>query len=240
MAPPPIVRVYTDGSSLGNPGPGGWAWWRHEACWAAGALPHTTNQQAELIAILMALKQVPTHLRLQVVSDSQYGVNLANKWLKGWKRAGWRTGSGQPVANLTIVKHIDAAMIARDYPPEFIWVRGHSGVAGNEQADSAATAAASAERTGRPTPPCPGWSSRPAPRRSPSPTDSRRTRIASTKGKGAPATRNASRDRGKSPGTVRADGALSGARPEEGLAVMKCSSCGMTLHPLSLDCRCTR
>jgi ribonuclease HI len=237
MESAPLIRVYTDGSSLGNPGPGGWAWWRHERCWNAGSLPHTTNQQAELVAILMALKQVPAHARLQVVSDSRYGVNLAKRWLKEWKRAGWRTASGQPVANLGIVKHIDTAISARQYAPEFIWVRGHSGVAGNEHADRAAVAAAHAERSGRVVPTAPGWTPEAAPKRTPAESATRQFRA---KVSARVENRNASRDQGKSPGTVRPDGALLGARPEEGLSVMKCSSCGMTLHPLSLDCRCTR
>ena len=238
MSPAPLVRVFTDGSSLGNPGAGGWAWWRHAECWAAGSLPHTTNQQAELVAILMALKQVPAAAALQVVSDSQYGVNMASKWIAGWKRAGWRTASGEPVANLKLVQHIDAAIRARPHPTEFLWVKGHSGVHGNEKADEAATAAAHAERSGRKIPTGPGWTNRPAPRaaqpRTAQPQRTRRTRIIT------PTDTNTSRDRGKSPGTVRSDGALLGARPEKGLSVMKCSACGATLHPLSLECRCTR
>ena len=240
MATSRIITVFTDGSSLGNPGPGGWAWWRHDGCWTAGALPHTTNQQAELIAILMALKQVPKSMPLRIASDSQYGVNLASKWLVAWKKAGWRTAAGQQVANLSIVKHLDAAIMARVSPTEFVWVRGHSGVKGNEEADSAATAAAHAERYGRNIPTGPGWRDVAAPKSSASKraglsAGARRTSVP------APHNKNtAQRDKGRSPGTVRSDGALMGGRPEEGLAVMKCSACGATLHPLSLECRCTR
>lgn len=230
--------MYTDGSSLGNPGPGGWAWWRHDECWAAGSLPHTTNQQAELVALLMALRQVPPDVPLRVLSDSQYAVNTATRWLEAWKRAGWRTAGGQQVANLTIVKHLDVAIAARSVRPTVMWVRGHSGVAGNEQADKAAVAAAYAERAGRAARGGPGWSASPA-RLSAAPP---RKRPAARTGTGRPAEagRKVTRDRGKSPGTVRGDGAILGSRPETGLTVMKCSACGTTLHPLSLDCRCTR
>lgn len=232
-----LVTVFTDGSSLGNPGPGGWAWWRHDGCWTAGSLPHTTNQQAELIALLMALKQVPKHLPLRVASDSQYAVNMANKWLKSWKKAGWRTVSGQPVANLNIVKHIDAALRARTMDAEILWVRGHNGLKGNEAADRAAVLAAHAEKSGKVIPKGPGWSSAPPPKQTRTIADQRRTAIVSP---AAARPKGTTRDKGRSPGVVRADGALGGARPEKGLSVMKCSSCGSTLHPLSLDCRCTR
>lgn len=244
--------MFTDGSSLGNPGPGGWSWWHHDGSWAAGALPHTTNQQAELVALLMALKHVPASYPLRVMSDSQYAVNMASKWMAAWKRAGWRTSSGQPVANLSIVKHLDAAIGGRAVRPEFVWVRGHAGVEGNERADRAAVAAAHAGRSGRDVASGPGWgglqSARPGligDRPGSRPTGSAsvagpRQGGRRTQAPGIGASARGSRDRGKSPGTVRADGALGGARPEAGLAVMKCSSCGMTLHPLSLECRCTR
>lgn len=236
MAGRGLVTVFTDGSSLGNPGPGGWAWWRHQECWTAGSLPHTTNQQAELVALLMALRQVPKNLPLRIASDSQYAVNLATKWLAAWKRANWRTASGQPVANLNIVKHIDTAIRSRDTRPEFVWVRGHNGLEGNEAADRAAVLAAHAEKAGRSVPVGPGWRGVPAPAKPVQST--RRTKLSSP---GSPRSScGTSGDRGKSPGVIRADGALGGARPEKGLSVMKCSSCGSTLHPLSLDCRCTR
>ena len=224
------IAIYTDGSSLGNPGPGGWSWWRHGNCWAAGSLPHTTNQQAELVAVLMALKTIPADVALKIVSDSQYTVNMLTKWLPGWKRAGWRTASGQPVANLKIVQHLDAALSKRLVVPQFEWVRGHTGVIGNEEADRAAVAAAYAEKSGRLARKGPGWSTRPAPA------------APRTKQAPPPAGKKTSRatDRGKTPGSVRSDGALMGVRPTDGLSVMKCTSCGATVNPLSLDCRCTR
>jgi len=231
-----LITVYTDGSSLGNPGPGGWSWWRHEECWAAGSLPHTTNQQAELVALLMALLHTPTNVSLKVISDSQYAVNLVSKWLPRWKRAGWRTASGEQVANLKIVQHLDKALHIRTIRPEFVWVRGHNGVAGNEHADRAAVAAAHAQKYGRKIPEGPGWNSAEPKRVAPAKTKSYTAQGKSQKNIHG----SSSRDRGKSPGTVRGDGALLGARPEKGLSVMKCSSCGATLHPLSLQCMCTR
>lgn len=225
------VQVFTDGSSLGNPGPGGWAWWRHEQCWAAGSLPHTTNQQAELVAILMALKHVPPHLPLDVVSDSQYGVNVVTKWLPTWRRNGWRTASRQPVQNLKLIQHLDTAIRARTIPASVRWVRGHNGVAGNERADRAAVAAAYAEKGGRVVQAGPGWV--PGSKPKPKPISQRRTG-------GVSRTRPVRRDSGKTPALVQRDNAAMGVQPDTGLVVAKCSSCGATLHPLSLDCRCTR
>lgn len=225
------VQVYTDGSSLGNPGPGGWAWWRHGDCWRAGGLPHTTNQQAELIAVLMALKQVPTNLPLDVVSDSQYAVNAVTKWIPQWRQAGWRTASGNPVQNLKLMQHLEQAMKARGITATVRWVRGHNGVLGNEHADRAAVAAAYAIRADRMIREGPGWTAKPAPKSTPAPAPRRATP------KSKPA---AGSDHGKTPGLVRPGASSMGIRPDQGLAVAKCPSCGGTINPVSLDCRCTR
>lgn len=153
------IVVFTDGSCLTNPGPAGWGWWRDDDCWAGGPLAHGTNQQAELLALLAALTTVPLDLRLEVVSDSQYAINSATKWMAGWKRAGWVTASKKPVANLDIMQRLDAAIVARTAPWKATWVKGHSGVPGNEAADGVAGAAARAAQAGSLDLLGPGWSS---------------------------------------------------------------------------------
>lgn len=207
------VRVFTDGSALRNPGPSGWAWWAHDGSWSAGPLPHGTNQQAELIAILMALRSVPLDARLEIVSDSQYAINSATKWIDGWKRAGWLTAGRKPVANLTIMKKLDEAMAARVAPWTATWVKGHSGVAGNERADRLANDAAQAAKSGKKALLGPGWTSFTAPPVTPK----------------TPAPR-VSRPAARTAPAQRAEVKMLGL----------CTACGTPIHPISLECRCSR
>src|SRR5271165_3016663 len=93
--------VYTDGSCLGNPGPGGWAWAVPGGRYASGADPRTTNQRMEITAALEALRSLlPDRGVLEVVSDSTYVVNcFRHRWWVGWQRRGWKNSQGKPVAN---------------------------------------------------------------------------------------------------------------------------------------------
>lgn len=151
------MQVYTDGAALTNPGRGGWAWWVSDNAWGSGSLPHATNQQAELLGILVALRCVPMDVELEIVSDSQYALDSVLKWIPGWKRKNWRTSQKTIVANLGIMLALDAAVQARQAPWSGRWVRGHTGVPGNEHADMAAGAAArKADNTG-PGVFGPGW-----------------------------------------------------------------------------------
>jgi len=96
--PVPPTVVYTDGSCLGNPGPGGWGWATLDGRSASGGEPHTTNQRMEINAVVEALRALdgPVH----VVSDSTYVVNcFKQRWWAGWQRKGWRNSQGKPVAN---------------------------------------------------------------------------------------------------------------------------------------------
>ena len=90
--------VYTDGSCLGNPGPGGWAWAVPDGPFASGAEARSTNQRMEITAVIRALEALegPVHVN----SDSTYVVNcFRDRWWEGWKRRGWRNTAGKPVAN---------------------------------------------------------------------------------------------------------------------------------------------
>ena len=90
--------VYTDGSCLGNPGPGGWAWASLGGPYASGAEPRSTNQRMEITAVLKALEELEGPVL--VISDSTYVVNcFRDRWYEGWKRRGWKNTAGKPVAN---------------------------------------------------------------------------------------------------------------------------------------------
>ncbi|QZY28747.1 ribonuclease HI family protein [Nocardioides coralli] len=136
-----------DGSALGNPGPAGWAWYVDDHCWASGGWPHGTNNMGELTAVLDLLQQTAGHDDdLLVYCDSRYTINSITKWMPGWKRRGWKKGDGKPVANVEIMKALDAAMQGRRV--RFEWVKGHAGHELNEAADRLANAAALAYQNG--------------------------------------------------------------------------------------------
>jgi len=144
-AAPGETAVYTDGSCLGNPGPGGWAWAVPEGPFASGAEPQSTNQRMEVTAVLEALQALTG--ALVVVSDSSYVVNcFRDRWWQGWQRRGWRNASGQPVANRDLWEPLLAAALAPERSVRFVWVKGHAGHPMNERVDQLATEAAAAQR----------------------------------------------------------------------------------------------
>jgi ribonuclease HI len=151
-----VIIAAADGSALGNPGPAGWAWYVDDSCWASGGWPHGTNNMGELMAVLDLLQQT-AHLddELHVFCDSTYVINAITKWMAGWKRKGWKTGAGQPVKNIELMKALDAAMQGRRV--KFEWVKGHAGHELNEAADQLANAAAAAYQRGGVADPGPGF-----------------------------------------------------------------------------------
>lgn len=148
-----MLTVGVDGSALGNPGPAGWAWYIDETSWQAGGWDNSTNNRGELTAILKILEATQdTHHDLTILADSQYAINSITKWMPGWKRKGWKKSNGKPVNNQDLMIRLDELMTAARKAGRtvtFEWVRGHSGHALNEAADSRANAAAKAFQTGK-------------------------------------------------------------------------------------------
>ncbi|BAG23420.1 ribonuclease H [Streptomyces griseus] len=117
-----------DGASKGNPGPAAWAWVVADALgepvrWEAGPLGTATNNVAELTALAQLLESIDPAVRVEVRMDSQYAMNAVTKWLPGWKRNGWKTSAGKPVANRELVTRIDALLA--DRPVTFRYVPAH-------------------------------------------------------------------------------------------------------------------
>ncbi|WP_171164061.1 ribonuclease H [Streptomyces sp. I05A-00742] len=140
-----------DGASKGNPGPAAWAWvvagseGRPER-WEAGPLGRATNNIAELTALERLLEATDPEVPVEVRLDSQYAMNAVTKWLPGWKRNGWKTAAGKPVANQDLVRSIDGLLAGRAV--EFRYVPAHQ-VGGdplNAIADQAASDAAVSQR----------------------------------------------------------------------------------------------
>ncbi|MEV4970329.1 ribonuclease H family protein [Streptomyces scopuliridis] len=157
------VIAACDGASKGNPGPAGWAWVIAEGegtsvRWEAGPLGTATNNVAELTALERLLAAVDPGVPLEIRMDSQYAMKAVTTWLPGWKRKGWKTSAGKPVANQELVVRIDALLTGRSV--EFRYVPAHqvNGDRFNDFADRAASQAAIAQQAagsayGSPEPP---------------------------------------------------------------------------------------
>ncbi len=135
------VIIYTDGSCLGNPGPGGWAAILHlantghkrEIC---GGFRLTTNNRMEITATLEALAALKEGCEVDLHSDSQYLCNAINKrWLQSWQKAGWQR-RGKAVPNADLWQRLVSLMAPHKI--RFIWLRGHAGHAENERCDELA------------------------------------------------------------------------------------------------------
>ena len=150
------ITAAADGSSLGNPGPAGWAWYVDEDTWDAGGWPQGTNNLGELTATLRLLEATAeTGEELHILADSQYAINVVSKWRLGWKKRGWTKADKKPIKNLELIQEIDRAMEGRRVT--FEWVKGHAGHRMNERADDLARACAEAYQAGRTPEPGPGF-----------------------------------------------------------------------------------
>lgn len=138
----PSSGVFTDGSAIPNPGPGGWG-----AVYVVdgevvaqdhGHVDDTTNNRMELRAIIEGIGLVPPGRPTVLHTDSRLAVDTLTTWAAGWERRGWRRKSG-PVENLDLVKRAYELVTSRP-EIELRWVKAHAGNRWNEYADSLATA----------------------------------------------------------------------------------------------------
>ncbi len=142
------VHIFTDGASLGNPGPGGYG-----AVVISGDKRNelskgfrlTTNNRMELMACIAALESLPSGEQPIIVhSDSRYVVdNLLKGNVRRWQSNGWVTAGGEPVKNADLWKKL-MTLVDR-LNPQFVWVKGHGGASENERCDQLAQAAAASE-----------------------------------------------------------------------------------------------
>jgi ribonuclease HI len=140
-----------DGASKGNPGPAAWAWVVADAQgrpqrWEAGPLGTATNNVAELTALQELLESTDPTAPVEVRMDSQYAMNAVTKWLPGWKRNGWKTSAGKPVANRELVTRIDALLSSRSVSFRYVPAHQVNGDPLNALADQAASEAAVTQR----------------------------------------------------------------------------------------------
>jgi len=138
----PQDGVFTDGSSIPNPGPGGWGMvWVEDGEIRAedhGQEGDTTNNRMELTALIAAFTALPEDAEVSVFTDSRLCVDTITKWAPTWERNGWKR-KGSPLKNLDLVKRL--LRLARAHPRcKLEWIAAHSGFRWNEYADCLATA----------------------------------------------------------------------------------------------------
>jgi ribonuclease HI len=136
------IEIYTDGACRGNPGPGGWAATLQLGAHfreLSGAEPATTNNRMELTAVIEALAALKRESAVRLYTDSEYVRRGITEWLKAWKARDWRTADKKPVKNRDLWERLDTLAARHDI--EWHWVKGHSGVPGNERVDRLANAA---------------------------------------------------------------------------------------------------
>ena len=130
------VEIHTDGSCLGNPGPGGWAAvlrYQGRERELSGGEALTTNNRMELMGAIMALEALSEPCRIVLHTDSQYVRQGITEWMANWVRRNWKTAGGDPVKNRDLWERLHAAN--QRHKVEWRWVKGHSGNPDNERVD---------------------------------------------------------------------------------------------------------
>jgi len=136
------IIVYTDGSALGNPGPGGYGVVivkNKKTIELSKGYKHTTNNRMEMMAVIAALEELgKTEKPVKIFSDSQYTLNGITKgWARNWRKNGWKKSDGKPAKNSDLWGRI-LDIVDRFPELSFQWVRGHAGNSMNERADELA------------------------------------------------------------------------------------------------------
>ncbi|MBK1830869.1 ribonuclease HI [Verrucomicrobiaceae bacterium R5-34] len=138
------ITIYTDGSSRGNPGPGGYGTlliYQGHRKELSGGFAKTTNNRMEILAALTGLESLREPCRITVYSDSKYVIDAMDKgWIHGWKKKGWSRGPNKPLKNADLWKRMSAAV--QGHKVSWKWVKGHAGHPENERCDALATNAA--------------------------------------------------------------------------------------------------
>lgn len=137
------VEIFTDGSCLGNPGPGGYGailrYKKYEKILSDGYYL-TTNNRMELIASIIVLESLTLPCKVRISSDSQYVRQGISEWIHLWKKRSWQTTQNMPVKNYDLWQRLD--IVLQKHKVTWIWIKGHSGHLENEYCDKLARTAA--------------------------------------------------------------------------------------------------
>ncbi|CAG9297357.1 ribonuclease HI [Celerinatantimonas diazotrophica] len=143
------VQLFTDGSCLGNPGPGGYGailqYADKERELSAG-FRLTTNNRMELLATIVGLETLTRPCEVVLTTDSQYVRQGITQWIHNWKKRDWKTANKQPVKNVDLWQRLDQA--AKRHQIQWHWVKGHAGHEENERCDELARNAANSNELG--------------------------------------------------------------------------------------------
>jgi len=138
-SPQDKIIIYTDGACSGNPGFGGWGailMFNEHVKKISGGSKETTNNQMEIKAVIEALKIIKKPHKIIINTDSKYVMDGITKWIKSWKKNGWRTADGKAVKNIELWQELDHEVAKHNI--EWCWVKGHSGNEYNNIADELA------------------------------------------------------------------------------------------------------
>ena len=138
-----MIKIYTDGSCLENPGNGGWAAIiidDEKKTQIKGSKKNTTNNQMELLAPIEALKKIPKGSEVQIFTDSKYVKSGITEWIHNWKKNGWKTADKQPVKNKELWEELD--LLNNEFEISWNWVKAHSADELNNEVDLIAREAA--------------------------------------------------------------------------------------------------
>jgi ribonuclease HI len=137
------VEIFTDGSCLGNPGPGGYGVvlrYKHHEKYLKEGYDLTTNNRMELLAAIIGLQSLKEPCTVDLTTDSQYVRQGITKWIHNWKQRDWKTTDKKNVKNADLWKRLDEE--TQRHQVEWHWVKGHAGHIENEKCDELARAGA--------------------------------------------------------------------------------------------------
>ena len=138
-----MIKIYTDGSCIENPGKGGWAAIilnNGNKIEIKGNKENATNNQMELLAPIQALKKIPKGSKVQIFTDSKYVKYGITEWIHNWKKNGWKTASKQDVKNKELWLELD--LLNNEFEINWNWVKAHSTDKLNNEVDLLARSAA--------------------------------------------------------------------------------------------------
>ncbi|WP_027253775.1 ribonuclease HI [Photobacterium halotolerans] len=137
------VEIFTDGSCLGNPGPGGYGTilrYKGHVKELNDGFFMTTNNRMELLAAIVGLASLKESCEVDLTTDSQYVRQGITQWIHNWKKRGWKTADKKPVKNADLWQQLDQE--TQRHQVRWHWVKGHAGHPENERCDELARQAA--------------------------------------------------------------------------------------------------
>ena len=138
-----MIKIYTDGSCLNNPGDGGWAAiinTNGDVKKISGSVKDITNNKMELMAPIKALQKIEKNHQIEIYTDSQYVRLGITDWIHKWLKNNWLTSKKEPVKNKEL--WVQLYRLTNSYEIKWIWVKAHAGNIINEEVDLLAKKAA--------------------------------------------------------------------------------------------------